>query len=806
MKKSALLALAGTTMALATAAQAQVYSSAVAVPLNDLVQSTGTIAVAGGPASITDLNVILRVAHTWDADVDVALVGPGDAKSIILTTDNGGTADNYSTTRFDDLAVASITTGAAPFNGNFKPHGLAGAYDGALPGGAVAQDTFAGFNGDDSNGTWTIYGIDDEAGIVGNITYWSLEFNGSVDPEGPTPLGAPTNPIITASAATPNNGLAGSVTLLTANVLPGTFPTSTGLVVSADLTAIGGLASQAFVDDGSNGDLTAGDGIYSFSATIGAVAGGAKVLPVSVSDAQARTATANINYFVSAAPGVFTDLGTVTCTGINQTFDIAAGEVKWFKMTIPAIIDAPNYFADFWTNSTGTLADTEIGLYDASGAIVDFDDDSGNANKSMLTFGDTVNFRTNVDGFDFDLDGFNGTLAGGTYWLAVGAFNTTYLTGWQATSTSANTGSVDLRANISDPSCLTAPTNPTGVGSGGIAGECGGNVLTTVTVTPGINPASTGITVSLNTAALGGGSVAMVDNGTNGDVTSGDNIFSATVAVGGGADAVFALPFTVNDAEARSSGGSLNVTRSASEIGDLPATAKKYYGVSGSTITGTIGNNADSDMFAICISDTANFEASTNNGGAAFDTQLFLFNADGTGAAMNDDEPDVAQALQSHMMLNNSLLPAAPAVVLPSGGLYYLGIAGYDRDPITSAVITDTIWADQATTPASFDATWTPNGVTPAAAVVGWSGNANNAGGAFTITMVGGTTVCPADLSGGTAGVPDCAVDINDLLFFLGAFEAGNADIDNGSGNGVTDCATDINDLLFFLVRFEAGC
>ena len=195
MKKSALLALAGTTMALATAAQAQVYSSAVAVPLNDLVQATGTIAVAGGPASITDLNVILRVAHTWDSDVDVALVGPGDAKSIILTTDNGGTLDNYSTTRFDDLAVASITTGAAPFNGNFKPHGLAGTYDGALPGGAIAQDTFAGFNGDDSNGTWTIYGIDDEAGIVGNITYWSLEFNGSVDPEGPTPLGAPTNPI-----------------------------------------------------------------------------------------------------------------------------------------------------------------------------------------------------------------------------------------------------------------------------------------------------------------------------------------------------------------------------------------------------------------------------------------------------------------------------------------------------------------------------------------------------------------------------------------------------------------------------------
>lgn len=68
---------------------------------------------------------------------------------------------------------------------------------------------------------------------------------------------------------------------------------------------------------------------------------------------------------------------------------------------------------------------------------------------------------------------------------------------------------------------------------------------------------------------------------------------------------------------------------------------------------------------------------------------------------------------------------------------------------------------------------------------------------------------CFADLDGSRATAsPDGSVDINDLLFFLAAFEQGSssADLDNGSGTGVHDGGVDINDLLFFLARFEAGC
>lgn len=81
-----------------------------------------------------------------------------------------------------------------------------------------------------------------------------------------------------------------------------------------------------------------------------------------------------------------------------------------------------------------------------------------------------------------------------------------------------------------------------------------------------------------------------------------------------------------------------------------------------------------------------------------------------------------------------------------------------------------------------------------------------------TITSCSGHTYtppCPADLDDGTGnGTRDYAVDINDLLYFLSAFESGSiaADLDNGSGTGARDNAVDINDLLYFLVRFEAGC
>jgi len=114
--------------------------------------------------------------------------------------------------------------------------------------------------------------------------------------------GATTNPT-GAGAANPNPVAAGNVVLLTVTVTPGLNPASTGIVVRGDLTAIGGLATQQFFDDGTNGDDGAGDNVFSFQTQVGpSVTLGAKILAISITDAQSRSGSATINLTVQAAP------------------------------------------------------------------------------------------------------------------------------------------------------------------------------------------------------------------------------------------------------------------------------------------------------------------------------------------------------------------------------------------------------------------------------------------------------------------------------------------------------------------------
>ncbi len=77
----------------------------------------------------------------------------------------------------------------------------------------------------------------------------------------------------------------GQTTRLTLTpALASTGVLSPGTSVTADLTLIGGAAAQSFFDDGTNGDEIAGDGIFSYLATVGAVAAGSYALPVTFTD------------------------------------------------------------------------------------------------------------------------------------------------------------------------------------------------------------------------------------------------------------------------------------------------------------------------------------------------------------------------------------------------------------------------------------------------------------------------------------------------------------------------------------------
>ncbi len=113
-----------------------------------------------------------------------------------------------------------------------------------------------------------------------------------------TSCGGPTNPGGT-GAASPASLLAGDTTLLTVSVVPGTNPPSTGLAVVVNLSAIGRSPTQTFYDDGTNGDVTPGDNIFSFQETVATgTSAGAKNLAASITDHEGRSGTTNITLTV----------------------------------------------------------------------------------------------------------------------------------------------------------------------------------------------------------------------------------------------------------------------------------------------------------------------------------------------------------------------------------------------------------------------------------------------------------------------------------------------------------------------------
>ncbi|HEY6803935.1 MAG TPA: S8 family serine peptidase [Pyrinomonadaceae bacterium] len=174
----------------------QTFSNATAI----VVPGTGTGATTGAPASpypsnitvsgitapVSKVRVTLKnISHTFPDDVDVMLVGPTGRKFIILS-DAGDTNDWVGATiTLDDDAAAPLGDTASNQTGSFKPGNFgtvqdpfpapapAGPYLSPAPGGT---ETFASaFAGQDPNGTWSLYVVDDAATDVGTFAGgWDL--------------------------------------------------------------------------------------------------------------------------------------------------------------------------------------------------------------------------------------------------------------------------------------------------------------------------------------------------------------------------------------------------------------------------------------------------------------------------------------------------------------------------------------------------------------------------------------------------------------------------------------------------------
>ncbi len=116
------------------------------------------------PLNISDatndiLSVCIEIEHKYDKDLDIFLRAP-DGTLLELTTDNGGSGDNYEQTCFTPSATDLIIDGVAPFTGNFVPEG-----------------DWTTLNGQTTNGEWALLVSDDSGGFNGTLIGWTITFN-----------------------------------------------------------------------------------------------------------------------------------------------------------------------------------------------------------------------------------------------------------------------------------------------------------------------------------------------------------------------------------------------------------------------------------------------------------------------------------------------------------------------------------------------------------------------------------------------------------------------------------------------------
>ncbi len=103
--------------------------------------------------------VCVQIAHSNMEDIDLVLQSPsGDL--LELSTDNGGSGNNFEMTCFTPDAMTPISGGTAPFTGAFAPEG-----------------EWKELYGGEANGDWKLYVKDDLKGDDGFLINWSIAFN-----------------------------------------------------------------------------------------------------------------------------------------------------------------------------------------------------------------------------------------------------------------------------------------------------------------------------------------------------------------------------------------------------------------------------------------------------------------------------------------------------------------------------------------------------------------------------------------------------------------------------------------------------
>lgn len=114
---------------------------------------------------VKDVNVSVRITHSYDRDLELWLMSPN--RTIVkLALRRGGIGDNYGLgppdctgthTVFDDQAPTAIADAGAPFAGSFRP-----------------DQPLSALNRKQGKGTWSLFVVDSAVPDTGVLHCWGL--------------------------------------------------------------------------------------------------------------------------------------------------------------------------------------------------------------------------------------------------------------------------------------------------------------------------------------------------------------------------------------------------------------------------------------------------------------------------------------------------------------------------------------------------------------------------------------------------------------------------------------------------------
>ncbi|MBL0341999.1 MAG: T9SS type A sorting domain-containing protein [Bacteroidetes bacterium] len=218
-----------------------------AIPDNNTTGISSPITISNGFLASQVASVTININHGYTGDMDIFLKAPNGSQ-IELSTDNGAGGNNYTNTVFV-TGAASITTGAAPFTGNFAP-----------------EQAFSTLTGS-ANGIWNLVVKDDAGSDVGTLLDWTLSVISSTGvtytwssvpagfsssaPQPTTSLSAATTYSVSSTFAGCSNSIgSAAVGVLAA---PTVEPTSNSPVCEDADIALSGSSGVSYAWSGPNG-------------------------------------------------------------------------------------------------------------------------------------------------------------------------------------------------------------------------------------------------------------------------------------------------------------------------------------------------------------------------------------------------------------------------------------------------------------------------------------------------------------------------------------------------------------------------